>query len=100
MNPAARATSITNFLFNAAGMLVYLPFLRRFARTVVDWTGDPGTAVASAQLIFNLTIAFVFLLTLDWIEPRLRWLSGDTEVIAKAQIGSNERVSVPEGSSG
>jgi Na/Pi-cotransporter len=99
MNPAARATSITNFLFNAAGMLLYLPFLTRFARTVVDWAGDPGTAVASAQLIFNLTIAFVFLLTLDWIEPRLRWLSGDAEVIAKAQIGSNEPVSVPEGSS-
>jgi Na+/Pi-cotransporter len=32
MNPVARATAIANFLFNAAGVLIYFPFLGPFAR--------------------------------------------------------------------
>ena len=32
MSPVARATGITNFLFNAAGALLYLPFLRPFSQ--------------------------------------------------------------------
>jgi len=72
MSPVARATAFANLLFNAAGMLIYLPFLTPFSHAMVDMTGDPGAAVASAHLIFNLTIAFVFLVTLDWVEPRLR----------------------------
>ena len=62
---------------------------------MVDWTGDAGTAVASAQSIFNLSIAFMFLLTLDWVEPRLRWLSGDAEV-AESQDRSAKPISVPK----
>jgi Na+/phosphate symporter len=75
MNPTARATALTNLLFNAAGMLVYLPFLRPFSSAVIALTPDPGMAVATAHLIFNVSIAIAFLLSLDWIEPRLRWLS-------------------------
>jgi|KBSMisStaDraftv2_1062788.scaffolds.fasta_scaffold45025_4 Na/Pi-cotransporter len=96
MNPIARATSITNVLFNAAGMLVYLPFLRPFARAVVDWTGDAGTAVAAAHLIFNLTIAFMFLVTLDWVEPRLRWLSAEAGVPAQSQDSPVKPISAPK----
>ena len=79
MNPVARATAIANFLFNAVGVLIYFPFLRSFARAMVDLAGDPGIAVAWAHLIFNLTIGLAFLVTLDWVEPRLRrWLSVDS----------------------
>jgi Na/Pi-cotransporter len=79
MTPVARSTAIANFVFNAAGMLIYLPFLGPFARAVVERTGDPGIAVAWAHLIFNLTVALLFLLTLDPIERLLRrWLSVDT----------------------
>jgi phosphate:Na+ symporter len=76
MSSTARATAMTNFLFNAAGMLAFLPFLKPFARAVVELAGNPGMAVATAHLIFNLTIAFVFLATLDWVEPFLHRLSG------------------------
>jgi phosphate:Na+ symporter len=96
MNPLARATSIVNLLFNAAGLFVYLPFLRPFASAVVAWTRDPGTAVALAHLIFNLTIAFMFLLTLDWVEPRLRWLSRDAEVAGKSQDNSATPIFFPD----
>jgi phosphate:Na+ symporter len=68
----ARATAVTNFLFNAAGAIIFFPFLRSFASAMVDLAGEPAKAVAWAHLVFNLTIAGVFLATLDWIEPILR----------------------------
>ncbi len=78
MRPVARATGITNFLFNATGMLLYLPFLRPFSQAIVDMAANPGIAVAWAHLLFNLTIALLFLVTLNWVEPLLRyWLSAD-----------------------
>jgi Na+/phosphate symporter len=53
MSPVARATGITNLLFNAAGMLLYLPFLRPFSQAIVDMAANPGIAVAWAHLLFN-----------------------------------------------
>lgn len=72
MSAVARATAAANCLFNAAGALLYLPFLPQFSRAVVERAGDPGLAVAWAHLIFNLSISLVFLLALDKIEPLLR----------------------------
>jgi len=81
MKPVARATATANSLFNVVGVLIYFPFLDSFARTVVAFAADPGIAVAWAHLIFNLTIAAVFLVTLDWVEPRLRdWLSAHSSL--------------------
>lgn len=75
MSPMARATAISNFLFNTAGVIIYFPFLRAFSRGVVELTADPAIAVALAHLLFNLSIALIFLLTLNWLEPPLRnWL--------------------------
>ncbi len=80
MHPTARATAISNFLFNAAGAIAFFPFLRLFARVMVSLNGDPGLAVAWAHLVFNLTVAIGFLTTLDLVEPRLRrWLSVEAE---------------------
>jgi len=78
MSSVARATAITNFLFNAAGVLCYFPFLRSFSRAMVELTANPGMAVAWAHLIFNLSVAIGFLLVLTWVEPLLRkWLGAD-----------------------
>jgi len=74
MKSTARASAIANLLFNTAGMVVYLPFLGWFSRAIVEITNDAGVAVAVAHSIFNLTIALVFLLSLDWVEPVLRRL--------------------------
>jgi phosphate:Na+ symporter len=74
MNPAARATAMANFLFNAAGLIVYFPFLRQFAHVMVELAGEPGIAVALAHLVFNLTTSLTFLVFLDWVEPRARTL--------------------------
>lgn len=74
MSAAARATAIANVLFNTAGVVCYFPFLQQFARAMVEFAGDPGMAVALAHLVFNLTTALVFLVSLDWVEPRIRRL--------------------------
>lgn len=75
MGRTARATAVANLLFNAAGALAFFPFLGPFARVTLELAGDPGTAVAWAHLLFNLTLGLGFLVTLSWVEPRLRaWL--------------------------
>ena len=45
MQPTARATAVSNFLFNAAGAIAFFPFLKPYARAVVAFAGDPGLAV-------------------------------------------------------
>jgi Na/Pi-cotransporter len=80
MKPMARATAVSNFLFNFAGMLLFFPFLVPFSNGLVALVDDPGMAVAWAHLIFNLIISGIFLCTMDWIEPRLmRWLASSVE---------------------
>lgn len=75
MKPVARATAVSNFLFNFVGVLLFFPFLTPFARAMLAW-GEPALGVAGAHLLFNVSIALLFLATLGWIEPRLRaWLS-------------------------
>jgi len=78
MAPVARATAVTNFLFNLAGVLLFLPFLGAFSAAMLGHAGDPAMAVALAHLCFNLAIAGLFLASLGWVEPRLRaWLKLD-----------------------
>ena len=71
MSSAARATAVANFLFNAAGVILFLPFLSIFSERVVQATDDPSEAVAWAHLIFNLSVAGGFLVALPRIEPLL-----------------------------
>lgn len=75
MGQVARATAISNLLFNASGALLYLPFLGEFSKYLIGMTNDPGIAVALAHLIFNLNIGLLLLALLGIIKPMLeRWL--------------------------
>jgi phosphate:Na+ symporter len=75
MKPVARATATANFLFNLVGVLLFVPVLKPLSQAMLN-LGGPSVAVASAHLLFNLTIAALFLTTLGRVEPRLRaWLS-------------------------
>jgi Na/Pi-cotransporter len=71
MAPVARAAAVANFLFNAAGVLAFLPVLVPFSRAVVAATDTADGAVAWAHLVFNLSVSSVFLALLGWIEPLL-----------------------------
>jgi len=64
MQRTARRVAVANLCFNAFGVLLFLPILGRFAAKVVEFAGDPGMAVAWAQLIFNVVMTLAVLLLL------------------------------------
>jgi Na/Pi-cotransporter len=85
MQKTARHVALANLCFNTFGVLLFLPFLGRFAVTVVDRAGDPGMAVAWAQLIFNTVMVLTVLLLLQIFHRRLE--SIDTKAARAARSG-------------
>ena len=71
MQKTARRLAVANLCFNTFGVLLFLPFLKRFALEVTELAGDPGMAVAWAQLIFNVAMVFAVLLMLRLFHRRL-----------------------------
>jgi phosphate:Na+ symporter len=71
MKTTARRVAVANLCFNTFGVLLFLPFLRRFSLEVVQRAGDPGMAVAWAQLIFNVVMVLAVLLMLRLFHRRL-----------------------------
>jgi phosphate:Na+ symporter len=67
----ARHVALANLCFNTFGVLLFLPFLGRFAVKVTEFACDPGMAVAWAQLIFNLVMTLAVLVLLRIFESRL-----------------------------
>ena len=54
MQKTARQVALANLGFNAFGVVLFLPFLGWFAAKVVAFAGEPGMAVAWAQLTITL----------------------------------------------
>ena len=75
MGLVARRAAIANFVFNALGVVAFLPVMTIFARFVVERVGDGDTAVATVHLVFNIVVAIVGALALRkvaaWLEPRI-----------------------------
>jgi phosphate:Na+ symporter len=71
MQRTARRVAVANLCFNAFGVALFLPFLGWFAARVVEFAGDPGMAVAWAQLIFNVVMSMAVLLLLRIFQHRL-----------------------------
>jgi phosphate:Na+ symporter len=79
MQRTARRVAIANLCFNAFGVLLFLPFLGQFASKVVEFAGDPGMAVAWAQLIFNVVMTFAVLLLLRIFQRHLERFDASEE---------------------
>jgi Na+/phosphate symporter len=71
MQKTARYVAIANLGFNTLGVVLFLPFLRWFAAEVVGFAGEPGMAVAWAQLIFNVVMTIAVLILLRILQHRL-----------------------------
>ncbi len=71
MHKTARRVAIANLCFNTFGVVLILPFLRAFATRVVAFAGEPGMAVAWAQLIFNLVMTIAVLIVLRIFRQQL-----------------------------
>jgi phosphate:Na+ symporter len=78
MGRTARRVAVANLCFNTFGVLLILPFLGQFATKVVAFAGNPGMAVAWAQLIFNFIMTAAVLVLLRVFQKRLaKYDSGD-----------------------
>jgi Na/Pi-cotransporter len=64
MRRTARRVAVANLCFNVFGVLLFLPFLGHFATKIVELAGEPGMAVAWAQLTFNLVMMLAVLIVL------------------------------------
>jgi phosphate:Na+ symporter len=71
MQRTARRVALANLCFNAFGVVLFLPFLGWFAVRVVEFAGEPGMAVAWAQLIFKIVMSAAVLLLLRIFDRRL-----------------------------
>jgi phosphate:Na+ symporter len=80
MQKTARRVAVANLCFNACGVVLFLPFLRQFAERVVDLAGEPGMAVAWAQLIFNIVMVLLVLVLLRIFDRSLARFDSSDEV--------------------
>ena len=85
MQRTARHVALANLCFNTFGVLLFLPFLGWFAAKVVGFAGEPGTAVAWAQLIFNLVMTLAVLILLRIFRRRVE-LFDSTQARAAASL--------------
>ena len=77
MQSTARRVALANLCFNVLGVLLFLPFLKTFALRTVQLAGDPGMAVAWAQLIFNLVMVFAVLVLLRFFHRQVESLGAN-----------------------
>jgi phosphate:Na+ symporter len=71
MQTAARRVAMANLVFNTFGVVLFLPFLGWFAARVLEFAGDPGMAIAWAQLIFNVVMTLAVLALLRIFQGHL-----------------------------
>jgi len=71
MRQTARRVAVANLCFNTFGVVLFLPFLGRFAVKVTEFASDPGMAVAWAQLVFNIVMTLAVLVLLRVFQAKL-----------------------------
>jgi phosphate:Na+ symporter len=86
MQRTARRVALANLCFNVFRVVVFLPFLGWFATRVVEFAGEPGMAVAWAQLIFNVVMSLVLLLLLRIFHHRLEALDASNGSLALTEV--------------
>ncbi|WP_420908784.1 Na/Pi cotransporter family protein [Brevibacillus humidisoli] len=76
-NTASRQAAWLHTLFNAAGALLFLPFLSSLASAAQFLTSDPAMQIAHAQTIFNLICSLLGLPFAAQIARFIQWLIPD-----------------------
>jgi phosphate:Na+ symporter len=74
MNQFAKRSAIANFLFNAVGLLIFIPLIPSLAQIVQNLDQRMEYQVAYAHLFFNLATALLFIPFINrlsrWLEPK------------------------------
>ncbi len=69
MDLAAKKTALSHFIFNAGGVLLFLPVLLLYGSKLNAFSTDPAVALANIHLAFNVAASFIFLVL---IKPFIR----------------------------
>jgi len=60
MDRAAKKTALSHFLFNAGGVVIFLPVLMIFGDRLREVEASPAIALANIHLVFNLGTSLLF----------------------------------------
>jgi phosphate:Na+ symporter len=70
-NPASRRLPLGNLLNRLIGCALTLPFLNPIAHALARFEPNPSRMTADFHMAFNLVLAIVFILPLDWLASLL-----------------------------
>ncbi len=70
-NPASRRVPLGNLLVRSIGCAAVLPFLGPIAHELLRLEPNPSRMAADFHLAFNVALALVFILPLDWLSSLL-----------------------------
>ena len=73
-DPASRRLPVGNMLNRLVGVLVALPFLHPIARELSAWQPDAAKMTAEFHMLFNITLAVIFIGPLDAVAALLSHL--------------------------
>jgi phosphate:Na+ symporter len=65
MDLAAKKTALSHFLFNVAGVMIFLPVFFLFQHQLAKLETNPAIALANIHLVFNLCTSLVFLVLIN-----------------------------------
>jgi len=68
MNLEAKKVAIAHLLFSVVGVLIFLPFIGHYTGFVESLGGSPQQVVANAHMLFNISLAIIFLVPLKLFE--------------------------------
>lgn len=73
MGKVAQRAALANLVFNAIGVVAFLPIMRPVSDVIISNTAAPDTAVAIVHLVFNIIVSilgFIFLgRVASWLSP-------------------------------
>ncbi len=70
-NPASRRVPLGNLLVRSVGCAAVLPFLGPIAHELLRLEPNPSRVAADFHVAFNVALALVFILPLDWLSSLL-----------------------------
>lgn len=65
MDSFAKKAAVSHFLFNIAGVLLFLPIIYPFISLIEIIGGDTAIKVANAHLLFNITVTIIMLIFIN-----------------------------------
>ena len=77
MDAAAKKTALSHFIFNAGGVLLFLPLLFLYGHRLSEVDSDPAIALANIHFVFNLVTTVIFIVLISPFSRFVNWILGE-----------------------